>query len=120
MLGPCAKRTVTCIIVDTKTGEAWKGQNLCQNPQQKCPRGDMPSGDGYHLCKEVCQQVGHAEQVAAGKVKKNLKNGLAYLQGHSYACEECKSALRKIGVSRIRVGPIPGILWEKTFGQDDL
>jgi hypothetical protein len=59
-MGPCAKQTVTCAIV-TPAGEHFIGENWCDTPQETCPRVD---GEGYEKCTTVCDQVGHAEEVA--------------------------------------------------------
>lgn len=88
-LGPCAKQTTIAVV--SKNGKYWIGTNSCVNPQDTCPRGDMPSGKGYVLCKDICKQTGHAEEnaiKAAGK--KNCKGANLYLFGHNRICNECR------------------------------
>lgn len=57
-----------------------------------CPRADYPTGEGYHFCKEVCQQVGHSEATAVKNAKDNGYNPEGadlYLYGHWWCCKNC-------------------------------
>lgn len=59
-----------------------------------CPRvvNKCATGTGYHFCKEVCKQEGHAEEMAAKDfLKKGLKGQPAklYLWGHWWCCQNC-------------------------------
>ena len=104
--GPCAKQIVTCEIVNMDTGERVYGENYCLNAQEVCPRGDLPSGQGYHLCTTVCKQAGHAEEMALTAIpfhRRPLNRWVAYVYGHSYICSSCHSRLREAGVGRIIV-----------------
>lgn len=103
--GPCVKQRVICTIV-SKSG-TWRGENSCRNAQEVCPRADLPTGQGYELCRDICQQVGHAEVVAAAAAGTDAHGGTAYLEGHTYACEPCKSALAAVGVTEIIIGSPP-------------
>lgn len=99
----CAKQQVICRI-ETTDGHVVTGENYCRNPQPVCPRDTQgyQTGEGYHLCREICQQVGHAEEVAVMNLRG--RTGLqAELEGHSYACEPCKEALRVAGVQILRI-----------------
>lgn len=100
MKGPCAKQRVICTIV-APDGRRWVGENECRNPQGACPRAGMPTGQGYELCKSVCEQIGHAEEVAATAAGRSAVGGIAYIEGHTYACAPCKAALSEIGVHDI-------------------
>ena len=102
--GPCAKQRVYCVILDPVAGNVWKGSNFCYNAQKECPRKDMPTGEGYELCKSVCDQAGHAEWVTASRVIYHLVGGIAFLMGHTYACESCKQILRDVGVTTLFIG----------------
>lgn len=104
--GPCAKQTVTATIVDL-SGLRHVGTNYCLNPQTTCPRGDMPTGVGYHLCKEICQQVGHAEPVAIAAAGAAARGATLYLEGHTYACDSCKGVAHAAGIVEIVVGKPP-------------
>ena len=104
MTGPCAKQVVTATIV-TPDGNRFVGTNWCATPQEVCPRADMPTGVGYHLCASVCHQSGHAEIDAirnAGAVR--LTGATLYLEGHTYACEPCKAACAAAGITSIIIG----------------
>lgn len=106
--GPCAKQRVQCHIV-YPNGESYWGENECLTPQQNCLRGDLPSGEGYELCHEVCKQLGHAEAVAVREVLNNPEHvpvssgGRAYLYGHTYFCKDCKAILHRAGVTELYV-----------------
>jgi len=108
-LGPCAKTTVTCtIVVENGVGGArtyYVGQNVCRSPQVRCPR---EPGEGYEKCASICDQVGHAEAVAASLVTgQEAAGGVAYVTGHTYACDSCKAALAAVGVTEVVIGPPP-------------
>lgn len=104
--GPCVKQQVFCTIIATN-GNIYVGENHCRNPQNVCPRADMPSGVGYELCKSVCDQVGHAEVVAISLAGVDSLGSSAYLEGHTYVCDSCKSALNDAGVSEVYVSTPP-------------
>lgn len=103
MIGPCAKLEVKCTIV-SKTGRHFVGTNYCKTAQTKCPRHQ---GEGYEKCKSICNQVGHAEQVAVMVAGKEAEGGHAYLENHTYACRECQEALFAAGVVALSVGIKP-------------
>lgn len=99
----CAKQTVTCTIILPLVGGGkvkQRGTNGCRNPQAVCPRAP---GEGYEKCKSVCDQEGHAEQVAISRFPKslNLTGATAYISGHTYACDDCKKALAARGITNI-------------------
>jgi len=70
----------------------------------KCPREFLPTGEAYHLCKEVCLQIGHSEVVA---IKNAIDNGYdtkgadMYLYGHWWCCKDCWDAMIKAGVKNV-------------------
>lgn len=99
----CAKATVVCTVI-APDGQRWVGTNGCANPQAVCPRA--PS-EGYDKCRSVCGQFGHAEQVAATAASRAAAGGVAYVEGHTYACDNCLAALRAIGVERVVIGTPP-------------
>lgn len=98
--GPCAKQTVAVLVVG-RSGTRYLATNYTFNPQPVCPRGDMPTGVGYHLCKEVCQQPGHAEINALILAGEDAMGGRMVISGHTYACESCQGAARRAGVVKI-------------------
>lgn len=102
----CAKQVVRCTLVHPD-GRRWVGENYCLSPQETCPRGAMPSGIGYHLCKEVCKQVGHAEVVAIAAAGEDAAGCAAYVEGHSYVCGRCAASLASAGVSHFEIGVPP-------------
>jgi hypothetical protein len=102
-LGPCAKATIRCTLV-TAAGEHIVGENWCRNPQPVCPR--LP-GEDYTKCSTVCDQEGHAEQVAARLAGEKARGAHAYIEGHTYACRPCQEDLYGAGVRAISVGIKP-------------
>ena len=105
--GPCAKRRVTATVVDT-SGTHWVAFNHTMKPQTRCPRAGMSTGVGYELCRDVCQQPGHAEINAIKFAGDKARGATLYVSGHSYVCDDCMSAARKGGVSKVVVGHPPG------------
>lgn len=106
MNGPCAKQTTRATII-APSGERWVGTNAVRNPQAVCPREvrGYKTGEGYHLCRDVCDQIGHAEHVACRKAGGMARGGTLYLEGHTYACAPCHSAMDQAGVTLIVGAP---------------
>lgn len=101
--GPCVKQTVRAYAV-ASDGRVFVGTNHCMTPQQTCPRADMPTGVGYELCKSVCNQPAHAEVNALQLAQDHgVYPCTLIVEGHTYACEPCKSAARMVGISRLVV-----------------
>ena len=98
----CAKQIVKAEIITTD-GESFKGENSCKNPQEVCPRDieGYASGEGYHLCKEVCEQESHAEIDAISKAGDKCEGATLYLTGHTYACDSCKGTAGAVGIKEI-------------------
>ena len=71
-----------------------------------CPRveNEYPSGEGYHHCKDDCEQLGHSEittvdnAIAQGN---NPKNADLYLYGHWWCCKPCWDHMQKHGVGQV-------------------
>lgn len=99
----CAKTTVVCTLV-LASGERVVGTNWCRNPQKYCPR---KPGEGYEKCKSICDQAGHAEEVAAAVAGPRARGATAYIQGHTYACDNCRRVLSNHGVDAIIIGAPP-------------
>lgn len=102
-MGPCAKQTVTCTII-TSEGERFVGTNSCANPQIVCPR--LP-GEGYEKCHSICDQRGHAEEQALRAAGAKAKGAWAYIEGHTWACQNCQMALFAEGLLCLTIGAPP-------------
>lgn len=102
----CAKQTVSATIISL-SGERFVGTNFALNPQAFCPRGNMPSGTGYELCKTICRQEAHAEVNAIAAAGVLAMGATLYLEGHTYACEPCKAACSEAGIADIVIGSPP-------------
>ncbi len=98
--GPCAKQTVTATLI-AKDGETFVSTNYCREPQVTCPRADMPTGQGYEKCINICKQDGHAEVNAVKLAGDKANLSKIYLQGHYYACDNCQSVAKNAGVQEI-------------------
>ena len=101
--GPCAKLTTTATII-APNGQRFVGTNFVNSPQLTCPREGMATGVGYHLCKEICDQPAHAEVNACLAAGERARGGTLYLEGHYYACDNCKRVAAEHGVE-IVIGP---------------
>ena len=98
----CAKQVVEATIVG-RSGRVYVGRNDCASPQEVCPRGDMPSNVGYHLCRDVCRQEGHAEVMAICAAGDDACGGSLSLRGHIAVCPSCMSACDAAGIVDITV-----------------
>lgn len=93
----CAKQLVLAVLV-TPLGENFWGTNWCEHPQKSCPRGSMPSGQGYDLCRDICGQKAHAEIDALQQAGGKAKGGTVIVFGHTYCCLACIKAMNAAGV----------------------
>ena len=98
----CLKAKVACCImhgdriITVQTNE-------CSPPEGVCRRRNVKGN--YDLCNSV-----HAEFKCAKSMKaEDVTGGIAYLAGRSYACDNCKDELRKVGVSEIRIVDLNGV-----------
>jgi len=100
----CLKQKVKATIV-TPSGEEFIGYNMIDPSIKVCPRDEISakSGERYDLCKSVCKQQGHAEEVALGLVGEKSEGSVLYLEGHTYACDNCKSLSKAAGIKTIVV-----------------
>lgn len=96
----CAKKVVTCTI-KSADGRMFQGENACGNPQKTCPR--LP-GEGYAKCKEICQQSGHAEEMALKAAKgHDLTGAVVYIHGIDHYCKSCQQQLFAAGVTALKL-----------------
>lgn len=99
--GKCIKQTTIAII--SNNGKHYIGTNWCKNPQTECPRDTMgmKSGEGYELCKDICEQTGHAEVNAVKMAGDDVKGATLLLVGHYYMCDDCKKICKEAGIENI-------------------
>lgn len=95
----CAKQRVTATA--TVEGTTYRGENVCDNPQPVCPREGMRTGEGYDLCRKVCQQKAHAEINLIAAARGDLKGTDVYMTGHTYCCQACLDALKRANAGRV-------------------
>lgn len=103
MIGPCAKTRVKCTIVSV-CGKHFVGYNDVANPQLSCPR--LP-GEDYEKCLLVCQQFGHAEELALEAAQGFTRGATAYLEGLDNYCKPCQKRLQQAGINVLVFGPPP-------------
>jgi len=92
----CAKQRVVARL--HANGELFVGENLCQKPQKKCPREGMETGEGYHLCKDVCGQEHHAEVAACLLAGEKARGSIIEISGHTHCCAHCIYIMRAHGI----------------------
>lgn len=92
----CAKAKVECWIVHP-SGAVFYGSNDCATPVNICPR---TADEGYEKCTHVCNQEGHAEQVALKKAR-HFARGATVFVTHHRICDNCADLLFAAGVDRV-------------------
>jgi deoxycytidylate deaminase len=99
----CAKVTTVAIIINGD--KIFVGSNSVGNPQKTCPRDEagFKTGEGYHLCKEVCNQGAHAEVDACQKAGEHAKGGTLILMGHYYCCDNCIKVMEEHGIEKVKI-----------------
>lgn len=95
----CVKKQVTCVLVRDNEIIA-VGRNDCHNPQEICPRSP---GEGYEKCKSICDQPGHAEEMALEYAGDRAKGCTAYLIGIGHYCKTCQLKLFAKGVESLKI-----------------
>lgn len=82
----CAKIVVTARLV-LPDGRFFLGCNDCASPQAECPR--LP-GEGYAKCKSICEQTGHAEEIAIHLARGEQLVGATMEVRHTHICINCQ------------------------------
>lgn len=101
-LGRCARRVVTATLT-ALDGQVFVGRNDCNAPQPTCPRAGMPRYTGYTLCRTICLQIGHAEDVALRLAGAKARGATLKVEGIDHICDPCKGAARIAGIARLYV-----------------
>jgi deoxycytidylate deaminase len=97
----CAKQETIAVIINGDNIVV--GSNWCINPQESCPRKDLPTGIGYDLCRNICKQHNHAESDACKKAGELANGADLYLIGHYYCCENCKAIMSLSGIKMVHI-----------------
>lgn len=99
----CPKQRVKATLV-LPGGRVYVSENHIQDiPVSGCPRKDLPHGEGYHFCKEICHQAGHAEENVLQMAKgREMTGGVIYLEGHTRLCSNCARLCSDAGVTVVR------------------
>lgn len=95
----CGKRSSFALIM--KEGKVIStGMNYRKN-NVPCKRSSMLFGEGYEHCKNECEILGHAEEIACKLAGEEAKGGVLYLIGRSYACDNCFKTMRNHGIKQL-------------------
>jgi len=116
---PCLKQSVIALIISKDNKEVF-GSNHINAEISTCPRVEKgcKTGEGYEMCKNICQQNFHAEVDAIQNAKKEnveLKNATLYLYNHSYCCVNCIDNMKFAGISKCIVLGDNSIIKEYLF-----
>lgn len=107
LMNACVKQEVYAMIIGAGIDETDKsvfGGNFMQNREiTECPRvvAKYETGEGYHLCKEKCGQLHHAESDVISRALRegvDMVGSTLYLIGHTYCCDSCLSKMREAGI----------------------
>ena len=96
----CKKQT-TYAVIYKDSQVVGVGTNEIYADVDECPRTGYVSGEGYHLCKEVYEQKGHAEVMACKAAGKKALGGTLYLMGHTYCCNDCIEVMADHGIFEV-------------------
>jgi deoxycytidylate deaminase len=101
----CVKQSVYAMI-KTKDGTEIFGSNKMLNDITICPReiAGCVSGEGYHMCKDICNQIAHAEVDAINNSinsEISIYGATLTLVGHTYCCENCTNTMKKHGIETV-------------------
>lgn len=100
----CAKQATGAVIVRDNT-VIGSGTNAGKRVEV-CPRDlqGFKTGEGYHLCREICLQQGHAEVMAIRNAKSfghQTAGADLYLDGHWWCCQNCWLEMIAAGINRV-------------------
>ncbi|RJO61452.1 hypothetical protein C4544_02980 [candidate division WS5 bacterium] len=102
----CTKQRTGAVVV--RDGEViGRANNTVKNAPDECPRDKegFKTGEGYHLCKDVCEQVqGHSEANAVKNAQtesRETEGGDIYLYGHWWCCKGCWDEMIKGGIRHV-------------------
>ncbi len=124
----CLKQSVYA-MVETVDGDIVYGSNKMLNEVSSCPRdgAGCASGEGYDMCKTVCNQNAHAEvdaMQAAEREGYDLEGAKLTLVGHTYCCENCTNEMLSRNIARVEIldpdGKIDVVLDLTTLAQSVL
>lgn len=99
----CKKQTTVAIIMKDNQFVSIGFNDILNTDVEECPRKDLPTGIGYNLCVDICNQTSHAEINACKNAGDNAKGGTLYLIGHTYCCDNCKKVMDEYGIKEIKI-----------------
>ena len=105
----CLKQSVYAMI-EVGDHKIFGLNQMLNDEITECPRDAQGyiSGAGYHLCKEICKQDGHAEVDAikrANDLGIDLTGGKLTLVGHTYCCSNCTNEMDVAGITEVEILP---------------
>ena len=101
----CVKQPLVAMII-TLDNKVVFGRNSISVNVPECPRvtEGFKTGEGYHLCKEVCNQGSHAEVNAIEQAHKDsidITDATLFLIGHTYCCSNCLNEMKLSGIKKV-------------------
>lgn len=121
-IGGCRKHANAAVIV--KDGTIVSEGSNAGVFVSVCPRAykGYPTGEGYHYCKNYCDQEGHSEVVAINNAKANgvdVTGADIYLYGHWWMCQNCWNHMIEAGINKTYLFTGSEKLFNYEFQQDD-
>lgn len=106
-LSGCKKKQVGAAIVSGSGELLAVGWNDANCPLPNCPRLYYDTGQGYAMCRDICNQQFHAEERAIENMKNEWSSApdfcTMYVFGHDVVCAKCDTAARRYGIASIEV-----------------
>ena len=98
----CQKRTTVCEILDEKGTLLARESNRCNPEGGTCHRLEV-NQDKTNYDKESQCNWTHAEINAIAALPKDCKPFQAIIYGHTFFCDACEDALKKVGVTHFKI-----------------
>jgi deoxycytidylate deaminase len=98
----CVKRPTGAVVV--KDGKVIGRGSNAGIKVEYCRRWGSPTGEDYEACRDICRQIGHAEETA---IQDAINNGFSpegadlYFYGHWWVCENCWHTIMGAGIKNI-------------------
>lgn len=98
----CQKRTTVCEIYDESGNLLARESNRCNPEGGTCHRLEINQEKANYDKESQCNWT-HAEINAIAALPKDSKPFQAVIYGHTFFCDACEEALRKVGVTHFKI-----------------
>ncbi len=107
----CHKQSVYTMLASANSDKYYFGTNNVEQYKESCPRDEQnfKSGEGYHLCKEECNNnhtPTHAEHdviLNALKDGCDVRDAVIVMVGHTYCCDGCIKLMKEYGINSVQI-----------------